>query len=55
MIRRLLRTFRLVLAAAIIVGLVSPYNGSGTYASFQAQATNPNNTFQTGTLSPAYE
>ena len=33
-----------------VIGLVSVAAGSGTFASFSAQTTNPNNTFAAGTL-----
>ncbi|MBI3969838.1 MAG: fibronectin type III domain-containing protein [Chloroflexi bacterium] len=41
---------RLGLLALVSVGLLAGYVGSGTYAAFVAQTTNPHNVFQAGTL-----
>ncbi|HEX8228237.1 MAG TPA: TasA family protein, partial [Chloroflexia bacterium] len=39
-----------VLLTVMVLGMVSGVLGSGTFATFTAQTTNPNNTFQAGTL-----
>src|SRR5439155_3754237 len=50
MSRDFVGTVRLAMAAAVTLGVAAALVALGTHAGFIAQTTNPNNTFQVGTL-----